>query len=159
MNWHHTVMAALAVAGCAAATPRVETVQSVAQCPLQRPAVDGADVLVIQDAVQWKSTLKPQAEALLGRRIIWDDERVVVFMLGLQPTLGVRVELASPSLSVKDSVLRVPVKVQRPGPDQMAAMALSWPCVIAAVPRSGWTQVLVTDERGEVLAASATKGP
>ncbi len=142
--------------GCAvAAPPQVDAVHTSAQCPLT-PQRGAMGVQMLQDGSQWQVAFGPQsADTLLGRPVDWAKKRVVVFSLGRQPTLGVSVELASRSLSIQNDVLQVPVTVRRPGPDQMAAMALSWPCVIAAVPRKGWTQVRVTNEKGEVLAATA----
>ncbi len=148
------LMVALAVAGCASAMPRVDAVHAAQQCPLLKP-VDAATVQVLGDAVQWERVVRTSAAALLGREVRWSDERVVVFSLGRQPTLGVRVDLASRQLTVSDAALQFKVKLQRPGPDEMAATALSWPCVMAVVPREGWSQVRVLDEAGALLATSA----
>jgi hypothetical protein len=150
------VAAAALICGCAGAAPlHVDAVHTSAQCPLARQQ-GAAAVQVIGGRDQWVTAFGDQAaEGLLGRPVDWSKERVIVFTLGQRPNLGHGVSLASNALDVEGEVLRVPVTVRQPAPDAMVAMALAYPCVIAAVPSAGWAQVKVVDAQGKVLATSA----
>lgn len=140
--------------GCAAGEPEVTALHASAQCPLS-PQRGASGVQLLNDAGQWADAFGPQApDTLLGRPVDWVRERIVVFTLGQRPNLGHGVDLTTRMLGIKGDVLELPVTVRKPPPDAMVAMAIAYPCVIAAVPAAGWSQVRVVDVDGKVLATS-----
>lgn len=152
-------VAAIAISIATAAAPvsadtlvPAEAVHATAQCPLA-----GADAAlgVIESSAQWSSMLSADARSLFGRDVLWDRERVVVFALARQSTLGHKVELSERLLEERAGVLTMTVRIQRPAPDRMSASALSRPCLIVSVQRDGWRTVRVTESRGRVLASGS----
>ncbi len=150
-------VAALAISiatGSASADTLVpaEAVHATAQCPL---AGAESSLGVIESSAQWSSLLSADARSLFGREVLWDRERVVVFALARQNTLGHKVELSARLFEERAGVLTMPVRIQRPAPDRMSATALSRPCLIVSVQRDGWRTVRVTEARGRVLASGS----
>ncbi len=135
----------------ALASEQARAQKSVAQCPLAGP-VDRPLLRVFESANQWQKETRTDERATFGREVRWTQERVVVFALEQQPTLGVQVELNLRRVVARGGVLRVPIHVRRPGADEMAATALSRPCVLIAVRRGGWRKVTVLDAKARVLA-------
>jgi hypothetical protein len=134
----------------ALANGQVRAQKSVVRCPLVGP-VDRPLLRVFESADQWQSETRADERATFGREVRWARERVVVFALEQQPTLGVQVELNPKRVVVRGGMLRLPIQVRRPGADEMAATALSRPCVMIAVRRGGWRKVTVLDAKARVL--------
>lgn len=161
----HATLAAAAIAATALAVSACTSVSAEpvlaqrghAQCPLA-----GTDerTLLIDSAADWRIVWAVDEAAALGRAVDWARERVLVHALAQQPTLGVRVEAVAIGGASAGGVPRLGLRVTRPGPNEMAAMALSRPCVVVAVARGSWqTLQLVDADRPERALATATVGP
>jgi hypothetical protein len=91
-------------------------------------------------------------QAQLQRPVRWAREQVLVHALAQQPSLGISVDalrvLTAPAAArPAESGHLLMLRVQRPEPGTLAAMALSRPCVWVVVPRNpavAW-RVLVLD--------------
>lgn len=132
---------------------RVQAQASFAQCPVGG-SVDRPTLRVFESAAQWQSETRLNERATFGREIGWSRERVVLFALAQQPTLGVRIHLDSERVAARNGVLRVPIEVRRPGAAESSATALSRPCVMLAAARAarrGWHSVQVVDVTARVL--------
>lgn len=116
----------------ALAQPRLLAQRSQSLCQLPRPvASQDAQTLLIDSAAAWQRHVVAKGEPpALGRQIRWPREQVLLHVLPEQPTLGIRVS----AVRVQAGPLLV-LRVTRPAPDQMAAMALSRPCVWVVVQR------------------------
>ena len=148
----------LAMSACAGvAAPAVPAQRSHAQCPL---AGTEARSLLIDSAADWQAVWPGDEAAALGRPVDWEVERVLVHALAQQPTLGVRVEAVALGAPPAGAMPRLGLRVTRPAPGAMAAMALSRPCVVVAVARGHWRSVLLVDaDRPAQLIATASIGP
>lgn len=127
------------------ARPRVQAVRVLAtrshtQCPLPGQKIA---VLSIDSPQEWTETLQQDEASTAGRAIRWSREQVLVYAMNQQPTLGVSVEPAARVLSLHSGVLMWPVREVRPGPGQMAATALSRPCLVAIVKRAYWQRIRI----------------
>ena len=127
------------------ARPRVQAVRvlatrSHAQCPLPGTKIA---VLSIDSPQEWTETLQQDEASTAGRTIRWSREQVLVYAMNQQPTLGVSVEPAARVLSLHSGVLMWPVREVRPGSGQMAATALSRPCLVAIVKRAYWQRIRI----------------
>ena len=119
---------------------RILTTRSHSQCPLPGQKIA---VLSIDSPQEWAETLQKDEASVAGRSIRWSREQVLVYAMNQQPTLGVSVEPASRVLSLNSGVLMWPVREIRPGPGQMAATALSRPCLVAIVKRAYWQRIRI----------------
>ncbi|BDI06828.1 hypothetical protein CATMQ487_37980 [Sphaerotilus microaerophilus] len=119
---------------------RVLATRSHAQCPLPGKKIA---VLSIDSPQEWTETLQQDEASTAGRAIRWSREQVLVYAMNQQPTLGVSVEPAARVLSLHSGVLMWPVREVRPGPGQMAATALSRPCLVAIVKRAYWQRIRI----------------
>lgn len=126
-----------------------------AVCPL---AGRDAQAVLIDQPAQWPATLSASESQALGRPVDWRHERVLVVALAQQPTAGIRVALAPEVPHQSREALSVRLLVTRPGADEMAAMVLTRPCVVAAIPRGGWRAVRVQTESGSLEAQAAKPG-
>lgn len=144
---------AAACAGPAAMHP-LAAQHATMQCPLA--SADPAQALLVLDNErQWAGALRADEAATFGRAVRWAEERVVVFALAQQPTLGTRVALDKPQAELRQGVLQLTLRIERPPADAMTATALSRPCVIVAVAREGWLQARAIDTDGATLAAAS----
>jgi hypothetical protein len=123
-----------------AARPRVEAQRGHAQCPLS-----GLDErsLLLDNATQWHSIVSAGEVQALGRKVRWGRERVLVHALAQQPTLGVRVSAVGIARSGPVRSPRLDLRITRPAPDELAATALSRPCVFVALTRGAWSEIRV----------------
>jgi hypothetical protein len=124
-----------------------------AMCPL--PGRD-ARAWLIDEPARWSAAITP--EAALGRAVHWGQEMLLVVALAEQPTLGIRVSLDEPVRQRFGRRLELQARVQRPGPGEMAATAISRPCVVAAVPKVRWRRVLVWLEGRRIEAEHPPAG-
>lgn len=138
-------------AGSVAAGPLpVGGSRSHVQCPLasREPAT-----WVIDSESGWhaRQAATPSDEAL-GRPVRWSRERLLIYSIGLQPTLGHSVRLAGTDFArLGTRQLGLRIEVRHPAPDEMAATALSSPCLVVAVPRGRWRSVQLLDADGVPL--------
>jgi hypothetical protein len=119
---------------------RVLATRAHTQCPLGGKKLA---VLSIDSPREWKEKLLQEETAVVGRPIKWSREQVLVYAMNQQPTLGVGIEPASRVLALNSGVLMWPVKETRPGPGQMAAQALSRPCLVAVVKRAYYQRIRI----------------
>lgn len=82
---------------------------------------------------------------------------IVVVRMGERATGGHSVELASPSVPVKDGVAALAVALRAPAPGAMVTQALTRPCLAVRLPRDGLREVKVVDAGGKVLATVAVR--
>jgi len=137
----------LALAAGAVAGPALG--RSHAQCPWRG---EGPVLRVFAAEARWREAFTGPEEGVLGAPVDWAAQDVLVFALGQQRTLGVTVAAEPSDLAGTGRHTRLDVTITRPGPDDMAAMALSRPCVVLAVPKRTWSRVEVRDRtRGEVV--------
>lgn len=153
-------LAAAAVPGLAADAPRIEVQRSHAICPLP-PAAPGAargdaQSWLVEHAAAWNAAISP-AEAL-GREVHFAQAPLLVVLMAEQPTLGVRIALEPVAERGWRGRLKLRARVQRPGPGEMAATALSRPCVVAALPPGPWRRISVLVE-GRRLEARPANPP
>lgn len=143
----------LICAGAATAGPLpVSGARGHVQCPL---ASRDPVTWVIDRETDWRA-LQPvtSGDEALGRPVRWSRERLLIHSIGLQPTLGHSVRLAGTEftrLGARQLGLRI--EVRHPAPDEMAATALSSPCLVVAVPRGRWRSVQLLDADGVPLGA------
>lgn len=149
--------AALALPACAGMDSlKVLAQRGHAQCPL---AGTEERTLLIDSAADWRIVWNVDEAAALGRAVDWPRERVLVHALAQQPTLGVQVD-ASALGTATGEVPRLGLRVTRPAAGEMAAMALSRPCVVVAVPRGAWQALQLVDaDRPERTVATVQVGP
>ena len=139
--------AALLLALAAAAGPALA--RSHAQCPWRG---EGPVLRGFAAEAPWREAFTGPEESVLGGPVDWNAQDVLVFALGEQRTMGVMVAAEPGDLSGTGRRTRLDVTLTRPGPDDVAAMALSRPCVVLAVPKRAWSRVEVRDRaRGEVV--------
>lgn len=150
----------VSVAFAAAALPAaahlpadITTQRSHANCPL---AGQDEQALLIDQPAQWTAMLSASEAQALGRPVDWRRERVLVVALARQPTAGIGVALAPEVPHQSREALTARLIVTRPGTDEMAALVLTRPCVVATIPRGGWRAVKVQTEHGR-LEAQAPK--
>lgn len=129
--------------------PRIEAQRSHAQCPL--PGQD-AQAVLLDDADAWGRVLAGDAPLALGREVDWRSERILVVALAQQRTGGIRVRLADAVPHAGRARLLATLEVTRPGPEVMAPMVLTRPCVVAAIVRGGWKTIDVQTESGRIEA-------
>ncbi len=118
----------------ALAQPRLlaQRSQTLCQMPRQVPESEALTVL-LDSAAAWQRHVGARGNApVLGRSVRWPQEQVLLHVLPEQPTMGIRVA----AVKVQAGPVLV-LRVTRPGPGQMAPMALSRPCVWTVVQRSG----------------------
>jgi hypothetical protein len=137
-------------AGAATRWP-VRHATSHAQCPLR--FAEGPFAKVLGSRGQWASLTPVPEDKALAEPVDWRRQQVVVFGLGTRPSLGHKVEVGSPALRLRGKTAYLDVKVSRPQPGQVAASALSRPCVLAVVDRRAWRELVVrdVDEPGRTL--------
>lgn len=110
------------------------------QCPMAGTTVD---VRTLRSPQAWADTLTLDETQGVGRPVQWRREQVLVYAMGRQSTLGVSIEPASRTLTLRAGVLTWPVRELRPGPGEMAATALSRPCLLAVIKRNTHQSVRV----------------
>ncbi len=120
---------------------RVEAQRGHSQCPVA--GLDDRSVL-LDDAAQWRAVVATTEAQALGREVHWGRERVLVHALAQQPTLGVRVSAVGVTWAGPLRSPRLDMRITRPGPNDMAATALSRPCVFVAMTRGAWRELRVT---------------
>ena len=105
--------------------------QTLCQWPASTPE-GSAQTVLLDDAAAWQRHVLASGNVpALGRTPRWAREQVLLHVLPEQPTMGVRIS----AVRVQAGAVLV-LQVRRPGPEQMAPMALSRPCVWVVVPRS-----------------------
>jgi hypothetical protein len=133
--------------------------RSHAICPL--PGRE-AGAWLINDAGRWAALLAAGEASLLGRAVAWGREQVLVVALAEQPTLGVRVALDDAAERLMFRRLQLAARVERPRAGEMAATALSRPCVLAVLPggpSGAWRRVTVQLEGQRLASRSVAAGP
>lgn len=121
------------------------------QCPWR-----GETAAVFDTEAAWRQALGTRAqEPVFDTPVDWSRQRVLVYTMDTQPTLGYGIELEKSSVTQRGDVLRLPVKLIRPSPDRLQATALSRPCLMVVVPRGDWKQLEVRDTEGDVLIGKA----
>ncbi len=134
-----------------AAPVQVALQRSHAICPV--PGRE-AGAWLIDDAARWAALIAAREEPLLGRAMAWGQEQVLVVALAEQPTLGIRIALDEQAERSMFRRLHLAARVERPRAGDMAATALSRPCVVAVLPPGSWKRVTVRLE-GQRLPARA----
>lgn len=120
--------------------------RSHAQCPGR---LEGPVVRVFASAARWNKVMSAPLAQALGEAVDWDTEQVLVFALPQQRTLGVSVAVAGDAMPLRGRTARLPVAITRPGPDDMAASALSRPCVVVKLSARRWRSLEVRDAANE----------
>ena len=77
------------------------------------------------------------------------DERLLQVSLGQKGSGGHGVALSGDSAQVMQDVLVLPLSIQQPAPGTMQTMQLTYPCVVVALPNSGYSRVHA-DNIGEI---------
>lgn len=118
--------------------------RSHSQCPA--PA-HGERVRTLRSAAQWQRAMAMPVEQAVGEAVDWRNHQVLVYTLPQQRTLGVSVAVAAGdrALQVTGRSAVLQVTVTRPGPDEMAAMALSRPCLVVKVAQRRWRHLEVQE--------------
>ena len=123
-----------AAAPAAQGLPKVLAQRSQSLCePLRPAAASDASTVLLDSAADWSRHVASRGSVpALGRSVRWPQEQVLLHVLPEQPTMGIRLS----ALRVQAGPVLV-LRVSRPGPGQMAPMALSRPCVWVVVQRAG----------------------
>lgn len=79
------------------------------------------------------------------------DERLLQVSLGQKGSGGHGVTLSSDSAQVQQDVLVLPLTIQQPAPGSMQTMQLTYPCLVVALPHSGYSRVRA-EAIGEITA-------
>lgn len=85
------------------------------------------------------------------RQVDLEKEHLLFVTLGEKPTGGYSVSLASASVENTDNVLRLSMAVRAPAPGTMVSQAITSPCVVVAVPATGWPEIRVSGVRDRDL--------
>lgn len=107
-----------------------------------------------------------ELQGRLGRREIggaalpqadWQHERLLVVSMGQRSSGGYGVALAEGHQRQGDT-LTVAVEWREPAPGTLQTMALTEPCLVAALPASGYETVRVVDQAGRERFRLAVNG-
>jgi hypothetical protein len=90
-----------------------------------------------------------QPGAVIGS-VAFDRRRVVRIDMGVQPTAGYGVSLASSQARVDNGILELPLRWRAPPPGAMLAQVLTSPCVLVSVPDRGYRELRAIDQNGEL---------
>lgn len=128
--------------------------RQASQCPWR-----GEGAAVFDTEAAWRQALGGRdPAAVFDAPVDWSRQRVVAYTMDTQPTLGYGIELQASAVAQRGEVLRLPVRLVRPAPGSMQAMALSRPCLLLTVPRGDWRVLEVRDVDGDVLVGKAAVG-
>ena len=140
-----------ALASGSSRTPRIEQQRGHAICPL--PGRD-EQALLIDTRDEWRALVSADETRALGRKVRWSRERVLLYAMPQQPTLGIQVAATGVVRTGPGDPPQLGLRVVRPAPDAMAATALSRPCVFVALSRGAWREVRLTDAAGNAIGVA-----
>ncbi|TBW56886.1 protease complex subunit PrcB family protein [Marinobacter halodurans] len=137
------VFALILLSGCVADPPvadgaEVQVIASQTRCGLTAPGL-----VLARNAAEWQALIG----SVDGQLPDWPDvanQWLLVASLGHQATGGHGIGFISADRDGQD--LSIEVKVTHPAPDAMVAQMITSPCLVMAIPASGWKQVRVNGE-------------
>ena len=69
--------------------------------------------------------------------------------MGQQRTGGYRMALNTDRAVVTDSAARISLLWTEPSADSIVSQALTHPCILVAIPRGGYSRIVVVDQNGQ----------
>jgi hypothetical protein len=88
-------------------------------------------------------------------KIDFGREGVVLVSMGQRRTGGYALTLADPKVNIANGIATMVVAFEEPPPGAMVTQALTSPCLLVRVPKSGIRELRVVDTSGTVRAAVA----
>lgn len=138
------LVAPLTLSGCAANSSHNDVVQSVkAVTSLSHCGLTAPGLVLAQGPGDWR-----KLSDIVGSQIpAWPGEPgrwMLVAAMGQKRTGGYGVGFSEATMD--GSELVIDVSVSSPAPDAMVTQALTTPCLIVALPSTGWETVTVTGD-------------
>ncbi|WP_417543921.1 protease complex subunit PrcB family protein [Marinobacter sp.] len=152
------------LAGCAflvACATTTDTLGDKLSAPLARQVTQsahcgltGPGLAYVQTSERLQQMLELPAQNMAIQQLRQVDlakEHLVFVTLGEKPTGGHSVSLASAEMKNNDKTLRLVMAVRAPAPGTMVSQVITSPCVVLAVPATGWLEIRVSGVRDSDL--------
>ncbi|MBI3546412.1 MAG: protease complex subunit PrcB family protein [Gammaproteobacteria bacterium] len=76
------------------------------------------------------------------------NERVLIISMGMRPTAGYLLNLASARAPLNGPVLNIPIVWREPAAGSMVAQVITQPCLMLAVEKGEYSEVRAMDQNG-----------
>ena len=113
-------------------------------------------VLRVADEKQLENMFRQMGAAQVGTlsdpslKVDFSDEEVLLISMGQQRTGGYRLSLHMDRAVVSNGRTKLSLNWTQPSSDDMVTQALTDPCIMMALPKSGSSRILVVDQFGEL---------
>ncbi len=151
--------AALGLVACRAQEPSLEQALTTEPMTLARSArctPGDARVQWFDDAQALVAGTGSLVDTDAAGGLDWRSQVAVGVWLGERPTAGYGLSLSGSRL--QDERLELVVQRETPAPDTMVAQVITYPCLIVAVPRTGYSTLHVVDDEGATLGRLQSVG-
>lgn len=156
-----SMLAVACATGCANGTPSTQPVTVKAlyrstQCGADHPE---ARAIYLPDAAPFKGAVEKLRHARGGAAIKMPPvdfarNEALLVQMGQRPTAGYGLWPEQPVARLRGEVLEVVLDWQSPPPGAMVAQVLTSPCMLIAIPRTGYKTIRVLDAAGQVRASA-----
>jgi hypothetical protein len=122
-------------------------------CSGNRPT---PSVTLVADSDQLKRIFIESKGRMLGQSlpvpaVDFDAEHVVTIQMGQKPSGGYGIELAEPYATLNDGESLIRLRWIEPAPGSIVTQILTSPCLIVSLPKGTYENIVITDEKGNVL--------
>jgi hypothetical protein len=113
-------------------------------CPMQGSV---RSVRSVDSEREWRDTLSFDEIDAVGRRVLWSREKVLVYAMATQPSVGILLEPATSALRLSQGTLWWPVKRTSQTQNGPPITVQSRPCLIGLVNRAQWHQIRIVERQ------------
>lgn len=156
-----SMLAVACATGCASGTPSTQPVTVKAlyrstQCGADHPearAIFLADETAFGRAIDKLRRARGSA-GIKTPPVDFSQQSALLVQTGQKPTAGYGLWPEQPVARLRGDVLEVVLDWQSPPPGAMVAQMLTSPCMLIAIPRTGYKTIRVLDAAGQVRAST-----
>lgn len=156
-----SMLAVACATGCANGTLSAQPVTVKALYRSTQCGVDHAEARAshIPDAVSFARVIErlrraASSAAIKMPPVDFARNEALLVQMGQKPTAGYGLWPEQPVARLRGEVLEVVLDWQSPPPGAMAAQVLTSPCMLIAIPRTGYKTIRVLDAAGQVRAST-----
>lgn len=139
------------VLGCTSEPVKIKEVYASNQCALGQEGVRVVETMAELNAIKApRARFDAAAPAEAG--IDFEQHHLIVVAMGSQPSSGYGVVLADDKGEVRSGGVHLAIEFQRPSSDKVYAQMMTSPCLVVALPKGSYNQIIVRNKRLRLAA-------
>jgi len=121
----------------------LQTVFSSNDCAIREPTIKSIDTAFELNNFFESMPVNFSQVPIAVPDINYDEQTLILYALGQQPTSGYSIELTQDHATIKKQTLYLPVRVQRPKGGSYQAQLITSPCKIFSLPHADYSEIVV----------------